>query len=230
MKVMLLAAGLGERMRPLTDRTPKPLLRVAGVPLLEHHIRRLAAAGFTELVINVSHLAQQIVDYFGAGSQWGATISWSHEPEPLEAAGGIINALPRLGSAPFMLVNGDVWTDYPFASLVQRSPDSEQGAHLVLVDNPPQHPRGDFVLCADGHLGLIREAGIGLTYAGLGIYTPGFFDGVAPGKSALKPLLDRAIEQPRLTGEHYTGQWVDVGTPPRLAALDAELSAVNRDR
>jgi MurNAc alpha-1-phosphate uridylyltransferase len=227
---MLLAAGVGERMRPLTDHTPKPLLRVAGVPLLEHHIRRLTAAGFTDLVINVSHLAQQIVDYFGDGSAWGATITWSQEAEPLETAGGIINALPQLGSAPFMLVNGDVWTDYPFAGLAPQSPDSKQGAHLVLVDNPPQHPRGDFVLCADGHLGFIREAGIGLTYAGLGIYAPGFFDGVAPGKSALKPLLDRAIEQHRLTGEHYPGQWADVGTPQRLAALDAEQSAVRRDQ
>jgi MurNAc alpha-1-phosphate uridylyltransferase len=227
---MLLAAGLGERMRPLTDHTPKPLLCVAGVPLLEHHIRRLVAAGFTELVVNVSHLGQQIIDYFGDGSRWGAIISWSRETEPLETAGGIINALPLLGSEPFMIVNGDVWTDYPFAGLGERSPDSRCGAHLVLVDNPPQHPGGDFVVAAEGHLGLIPAAGIGLTYAGLGVYTRAFFEGIASGKSPLKPLLDRAIEQHCLTGEHYTGRWADVGTPERLAALDAELSSVNRDQ
>jgi MurNAc alpha-1-phosphate uridylyltransferase len=220
MKVMLLAAGLGERMRPLTDHTPKPLLRVAGVPLLEHHIRALVAAGFNDLVINVSHLAQQIIDYCGDGRRWEATIAWSVESEPLETAGGIINAMPLLGMAPFMLVNGDVWTDYPFAELGKKRPRSPRGAHLVLVDNPPQHGRGDFVLGADGLLEQTRSSQSGLTYAGLGIYTAGFFAGIAPGRLPLRPLLDEAIEQRQLEGEYYDGEWVDVGTPARLAALN----------
>ena len=223
MKVMILAAGLGERMRPLTDHTPKPLLRVGGVPLLEHHIRRLVAAGLSELVINVSHLAEQIVEYFGDGSRWGATIIWSHESEPLETAGGIINALPLLGSETFMLVNGDVWTDFPFFQLSERTLDDRRGAYLVLVDNPAQHPVGDFVLATDGHLSLIPHEGTGLTYSGLGLYSPGFFAGIPAGKSALKPLLDRAIDRLCLSGEYYGGSWVDVGTPARLAALNLEV-------
>ena len=223
MKVMILAAGLGERMRPLTDHTPKPLLRVGEVPLLEHHIRRLVAAGLSELVINVSHLAEQIVEYFGDGSRWGATIVWSHESEPLETAGGIINALPLLGSETFMLVNGDVWTDFPFSRLSERTLDDPRGAHLVLVDNPAQHPVGDFVLATDGHLSLIPHEGTGLTYSGLGLYFPGFFAGIPAGKSALKPLLDRAIDRLCLSGEYYGGNWVDVGTPARLEALNLEV-------
>jgi MurNAc alpha-1-phosphate uridylyltransferase len=226
MKVMILAAGLGERMRPLTDHTPKPLLPVAGVPLLEHHIRRLVAAGMCDLVINVSHLADLIIEYFGDGSLWGATITWSRELQPLETAGGIINALPLLGDQPFVLVNGDVWTDFPFRHLNEKSPGSELGAHLVLVDNPPQHPGGDFVLADDGFLGQLPAGSAdGLTYAGLGVYTVGFFAGIPPGKSPLKPLLDRAIEKNCLRGEHYRGEWVDVGTPERLQALDARVSS-----
>jgi MurNAc alpha-1-phosphate uridylyltransferase len=222
-KVMILAAGLGERMRPLTNHTPKPLLRVGGIPLLEHHIRRLVAADLSELVINVSHLAEQIVEYFGDGSRWGATIAWSHESEPLETAGGIINVLPLLGSEPFMLVNGDVWTDFPFAQLGGHTLDDQRGAHLVLLDNPTQHPVGDFVLAADGHLSLIPHEGTGLTYSGLGLYCPGFFAGIPAGVSALKPLLYRAIERNCLSGEHYSGTWVDVGTPERLEALNLEV-------
>ena len=220
MKVMLLAAGLGERMRPLTDHTPKPLLRVAGLPLLEHHIRALVAVGFNDLVINVSHLAQQIIDYCGDGGRWEATIAWSVESEPLETAGGIVNAMALLGGAPFMLVNGDVWTDYPFAELGKRRPHGHRGAHLVLVDNPPQHGRGDFVLGAGGLLRQTRSSETGLTYAGLGVYTAAFFAGIARGKLPLRPLLDEAIVQQQLEGEHYHGEWVDVGTPARLAALN----------
>ena len=223
MKVMILAAGLGERMRPLTDHTPKPLLRVGGIPLLAHHIRRLVDAELTELVINISHLAEQIVEYFGDGSRWGATIAWSHEPEPLETGGGIINALAMLETGPFMLVNGDVWTDYPFAKLGEHTLDDQRGAHLVLVDNPPQHPAGDFVLAGDGHLHLVPPDGTGLTYSGLGLFAPGFFAGIPAGKSALKPLLVRAIERLCLSGEHYGGTWVDVGTPERLEALNLEV-------
>jgi N-acetyl-alpha-D-muramate 1-phosphate uridylyltransferase len=224
MKAMLLAAGSGERMRPLTQHTPKPLLCVAGKPLLAHHIRRLAEAGFTELVINVSHLAQQVVDYCGDGSRWGVSITWSHEPEPLETAGGTANALPLLGDAPFLVVNADIWTDYPFGRLVDYCPENETGALLVMVDSPEQHPQGDFALGLDGYLSKVDAAGSGLTYAGIAVFTPGFFAGVAVEKLPLRPLLDQAIEDRRLQGEHYQGEWVDVGTPDRLNALDAVQS------
>jgi len=225
MKAFLLAAGVGERMRPLTDRTPKPLLMVGGAPLLEYHIRHLVAAGISDLVINVSHLAQQIIDYFGDGSPWGATIAWSLEGSPLETAGGIIKALPLLGDEPFLVVNGDIWTDYPFAALGEITIDDPRGAFLVMVDNPEQHPRGDFALGADGLLRVAAGGGTGLTYSGLGLFSAGFFEGVPAGKLPLRPLLDQAIENRRLQGGHYRGQWVDVGTPERLAALNTEVSA-----
>ncbi|MEH6591060.1 MAG: nucleotidyltransferase family protein [Halioglobus sp.] len=223
MKAMILAAGLGERMRPLTDHTPKPLLRVGGVPLLEHHIRALAAAGFCELVINISHLAGQITDYFGDGSDWAVKIDWSREEEPLETAGGIINALPLLGEAPFALINGDVWTDYPFSELATLVPTDEKGAHLVLVANPEQHPQGDFSLSKEGMVGSLIEGETGFTYAGLGVYSTGFFAGIDAGKVPLLPLLNRAIKNKTLRGRFYGGQWVDVGTPARLETLDAQL-------
>ncbi len=224
MKAMILAAGKGERMRPLTDHTPKPLLKVGGRPLIEHHIVRLAAAGFHELVINVSHLGQQIVDFCGDGSRWGVQIRLSPEEEPLETAGGIINALALLGDEPFLLVNGDVWTDYPFGRLRAASLAGPAGAHLVLVDNPPQHPGGDFKLEGDKVVEL-APGEVGMTYSGIGIYSAAFFDGVPPGKSPMRPLLSRAIESGLLTGEHYAGDWADVGTPERLAELDARLRA-----
>lgn len=221
---MILAAGLGERMRPLTDYTPKPLLKVAGVPLLEHHIRRLRDAGFTDLVVNVSHLAQQILDYFDDGARWGVTINWSVEDEPLETAGGIVKALNLLGADPFVVVNGDIWTDYPFAQLKDRKLSRSDGAHLVLIDSPPQHPGGDFVLGADGHLSELLPDGVGLTYAGVGIYSPGFFIDLPVCKYPLKPLLLRSIERGGLQGEYYRGDWVDVGTPQRLKSLNKRLS------
>ena len=225
MKAMILAAGKGERMRPLTDHTPKPLLQVGGRPLIEHHIRRLADAGFRELVINVSHLGQQIVDFCGDGSRWGVHIAISPEEEPLETAGGIINALPLLGAETFLLVNGDVWTDYPFEGLTSVTLAGPAGAHLVLVDNPPQHPRGDFRL-EDGRVGELPSGEIGLTYSGIGMYSREFFDGIPPGKSPMRPLLGRAIDCGLLTGERYPGDWADVGTPERLAELadDSDLS------
>ena len=222
MKAMILAAGKGERMRPLTEHTPKPLLQVGGAPLLEHHIRRLAAAGFRELVINVSHLGQQIIDYCGSGERWGVTIDVSPEAEPLETAGGIINARALLGDEPFLLVNGDVWTDYPFATLRDHRLSAQDGAHLVLVDNPSQHPTGDFRLC-EGRVLEKEDAGDTLTYAGIGVYAPGFFAGIAAGKVPLRPLLSRCIERAALTGEHYRGSWSDIGTPERLEALDTHL-------
>ncbi len=224
MKVMILAAGLGERMRPLTDHTPKPLLKVAGVPLLEHHIRRLRDAGFRELVVNVSHLAQQIIDYFGDGDRWGVAIDWSVEDEPLETAGGVVKALNLLGAAPFVVVNSDVWIDYPFAQLRDRRLNHSDGAHLVLIDSPVQHARGDFVLGEDERLRELPPLGAGLTYSGVGIYSPGFFADLPVCKYPLKPLMLRSIERGGLQGEYYRGDWVDVGTPERLASLNKRLA------
>ncbi|WP_425468415.1 N-acetylmuramate alpha-1-phosphate uridylyltransferase MurU [Parahaliea aestuarii] len=223
---MILAAGLGKRMRPLTDHTPKPLLRVGGKPLLQWHIEALAAAGVTELVVNAAHLGEQVADFCGDGSRWGVSIALSMEPEPLETAGGIQRALPLLGSEPFLVVNGDVWTDYPFARLLD-CPVAPGGGHLVLVGNPPQHPRGDFRLEAGAVAGL-GEGEVGLTFSGIAVYSPGFFAALAPGKAALRPLFDAAIAEGRLSGERYEGQWQDIGTPERLAALDADLAGRGR--
>ena len=225
MKAMILAAGLGERMRPLTDHTPKPLLQVGGTPLIEHHIRRLAQAGFTELVINVSHLAQHIIDYCADGHRWVVSIAYSPEKEPLETAGGIVNAFSLLGQEPFLVVNGDIWIDYPYSQLADYRPRPPASAHLVMVGNPPQHPQGDFWLDTDGWVRELEPGTIGLTYAGVGVYTRAFFAGMQPGKMPLRPLLDAAIESGCLSGEHHRGQWEDVGTPERLDALDDLVQA-----
>jgi MurNAc alpha-1-phosphate uridylyltransferase len=222
-KAMILAAGVGERMRPLTNHTPKPLLQVGGEPLIAHHLRRLAQAGFSEVVINVSHLAQQIIDYCDDGTRWGLTINYSPEPSPLETAGGIFNALPLLGDAPFLVINGDVWIDYPFEQLLKLTLPNPECAHLVMVGNPPQHPQGDFALDKQGWVRELEPGATGLTYAGVGVYTPAFFAGMKPGKMALRPLLDAAIRRGCLSAEHYPGHWEDVGTPERLEALDAAL-------
>lgn len=227
MKVMLLAAGVGERMRPLTNHTPKPLLVVGERPLIEHHIRRLAAQGLHELVINVSHLGQQITDYCGDGQRWGVSISYSQESMPLETAGGIIKALKLLGDSPFMVVNGDVWTDYPFERLLQREIEADNNeAHLVFVDNPAQHPLGDYSMDAGGTVSLKKPNVMGYTYAGVGLYSPRFFSGELPGKLALRPLLDRAIQAGSVSGEYYAGEWVDVGTPQRLKILNQKVAKV----
>lgn len=217
---MILAAGVGERMRPLTDRTPKPLLRVADIPLIVHHIRRLAAAGFCEVIINVAHLGEQIMDYCADGSEWGVSIAYSMEKSPLETAGGIYNALPLLGTEPFLVVNGDIWTDYPFEKLAAYSLRVDETAHLVMVENPPQHAAGDFQLNDEGWLRPLELGGQGCTYAGLGIYTTDFFAAALEGKMPLRPLLDAAIRGRQLGGERYLGQWQDVGTPERLEALN----------
>jgi MurNAc alpha-1-phosphate uridylyltransferase len=221
LKAMILAAGVGERMRPLTDSVPKPLLTVAGTPLVEHHLIHLAEAGFTEVVINVSHLGQQIIDYCGDGSRWDVAITYSPEQSPLETAGGIHNALELLGDAAFLLVNGDVWVDAPFAQLRAYRLRGNETAHLLMVDNPPQHPQGDFHLDPDGWVQGLDENRSGLTYAGVAIYSRAFFSSMAAGKLPMRPLLDAAIAAQQLGGEYCDGEWVDVGTPERLDALDA---------
>lgn len=220
MKAMILAAGKGERMRPLTLHTPKPLLPVGGVPLIEHHIRALAAAGFTELVINHAWLGEQIEAHLGDGARFGVSIAFSAEGEPLETGGGIARALPLLGDAPFLLVNGDVWCDYPFAAL-RRPLDGL--AHLVLVDNPQHHPTGDFRL--EGARARPRGEQAGLTYSGIALLDPALFAGCPPGAFRLAPLLVEAMERDAVSGEHYRGQWVDVGTIERLAEVERRLAA-----
>jgi MurNAc alpha-1-phosphate uridylyltransferase len=219
MKAMILAAGRGERMRPLTDHTPKPLLPVAGRPLIVHHLQALRAAGIRELVINTGHLGERLPAALGDGRTWGVRIAWSPEPpDALETGGGIFQALPLLGPEPFLVVNGDVWTDYPFARL----PVAPAGlAHLVLVGNPPHHPQGDFTLTADGR--LVESGGLTLTFSGISVLRPELFAGRAPGRFPLGPLLRRAIAAGLASGEHYAGKWWDIGTPQRLAELDLEL-------
>jgi MurNAc alpha-1-phosphate uridylyltransferase len=218
---MVLAAGRGERMRPLTDREPKPLLRVGGKRLIDYHLDRLAAAGFRDVVVNTAWLGDQIETAVGDGARYGLSIVYSHErPDALETGGGIFNALPLLGADPFLIVNGDVWTDIDFAPL-RRAPIAGALAHLVLVPNPPQHPRGDFRL-EDSR--VLEGEGTRHTYSGVGIYRPDMFAGCAPGKFPLLPLLRRAIDARALTGELHRGRWSDIGTIDRLNALDAELS------
>jgi MurNAc alpha-1-phosphate uridylyltransferase len=217
---MILAAGRGERMRPLTDRTPKPLLPVAGKPLIVWHLERLARAGFRDIVINHAHLGDQIEALLDDGSAWGLSIRYSEEPPgALETAGGIANALHLLGDAPFLVINGDIWCDLDLAALPALA--AHDLAHLVLVPNPPHHPHGDFVLnkgrvCAEG---LSRH-----TFAGIGLYRPALFAGIERGKPAkLAPLLRGAMVNSRVSGQLHSGRWEDVGTPERLAALDAEV-------
>ena len=219
---MILAAGRGERMRPLTDRVPKPLLRVGGQTLIERHIERLARAGIRRLVVNLSHLGEQIEAFVGDGARWGVSVAYTREPKgALETGGGILNALPLLGEGCFLVVNGDVWEDVDFAAL--RCP-AESLAHLVLVDNPDHHPDGDFEL-ANGVVAL--SGGTRLTFAGIGLFRAGFFADCRPGRFPLRPLLRKAIAAGRVTGEHHRGGWSDVGTPARLSALDARLGAAH---
>ncbi len=221
MKAMLLAAGRGERMRPLTDSQPKPLLQVGGRALIEWHLLALARAGIREVVINLSWLAAQLRAALGDGRQYGLSIAWSDEgPVPLETGGGIFRALPLLAPDPFLVVNADIWTDIDFAHL-RLEPDAQ--AHLVLVPNPAHHPCGDFAL--EGHRVVDRPGGR-LTYSGVGLYRHDFFAGCSAGRFPLLPLLNRAIAAGRVRAEVHAGQWCDVGTPERLASLSARLSAV----
>jgi N-acetyl-alpha-D-muramate 1-phosphate uridylyltransferase len=222
MKAMILAAGRGERMRPLTDHTPKPLLPVAGKPLIEHTVNQLVAAGFTDIVINHAHLGQQIEDKLGDGKHLGANIVYSPEGgQALETAGGIINALPLLGKDVFLVVNGDIATDFPFAGLKKVSVDL---IHLVMVDNPIHHAQGDFGLNSSGQ--LTNNESQRYTFSGIGLYHPDLFSKTLPGKSKLLPLLLEAIAAKKATGQYYSGFWMDIGTPERLRELDGHLRKI----
>ncbi|MBA1279719.1 MULTISPECIES: N-acetylmuramate alpha-1-phosphate uridylyltransferase MurU [Pseudomonadaceae] len=221
MKAMILAAGKGERLRPLTLHTPKPLVRAGGTPLIEYHIRALAGAGFSELVINHAWLGEQIEAYLGAGERFGISIRYSAEGEPLETGGGIYRALPLLGDQPFAVVNGDIWTDYDFAALAL---PPGRLAHLVLVDNPTHHPAGDFAL-VEGNIMEGDASSANLTYSGIAVLHPRLFAGCTAGSFKLAPLLRRAIAAGQVSGERHVGRWVDVGTHERLAEVERILEA-----
>lgn len=220
---MILAAGRGERMRPLTDTVPKPLLQVGGKMLIEYHLEKLKAANINEVVINHAWLGSKIEQALGDGSRYGLTIHYSPETEALETAGGILNALPLLKGEQdeaFIVVNGDIFCGYDFTHL----PSSIPGlAHLVLVNNPSQHLQGDFVLTSSG--AIEAEGEHKLTFSGIGVYHPDLFDGFTHGKLALAPVLRNAMQLHQVSGEHYTGIWHDIGTPDRLNELDLHLKS-----
>ena len=232
-RALIFAAGKGERMRPLTERTPKPLLEVGGKRLIEWHLERLAAAGVREVVVNIAWLAGQFPRVLGDGARWGLALRYSREgDEPLETGGGLLHALPNLGDGPFFVVNGDVWCDVDFSTLPH---DPQSDAHLVLVDNPPQHPQGDFHLDAGGR---VHRRGYPIhTYSGIGVYRAGILAGWRatigelpgaeedPPRFPLAPLLFAAADAGRVSGQIHPGNWTDVGTPARLNALDARLRA-----
>ena len=224
MKAMILAAGRGERLRPLSDRVPKPLVEAGGKPLVAWHLERLAAAGCREVVINVSHLGHRIMERLGDGARWGVRIAFSQEPQPLETAGGMAHARRLLGAEPFLVVNGDVYCEVDLARLL-RFPLGERLAHLVLVPNPAHHPAGDFTLDA-GRVGNAPSPRY--TYAGVAVIAPALFAGVEAGsKAQLAPLLRAAAERLQVSGELFEGTWLDVGTRERLAALEAYLATKN---
>ena len=218
-RAMILAAGRGERMRPLTDAVPKSMLKVGGKPLIQYHIEALARAGFKEVVVNLAHLGEQITQHLGNGARFGMNIFYSPESgRPLETGGGIFNALHFLGDEPFLVVNADVWTDLDYSTLTI---EQDKLAHLVLVANPPQHTQGDFGL----HAGLVTDGdGERFTFSGIGIYQAKLFTGCEPGPFPLAPLLYKGAESGLVGGQFYDGRWVDVGTPQRLKALDAALN------
>ena len=215
---MILAAGRGERLRPLTDETPKPLIKVAGKSLIEYHIENLADAGCTDIVINTAWLADKIHQQLGSGERYGVSISYSDEGEALETAGGIIHALPLLGNQPFLVVNGDIWCDLAFSSLPGLSADTQ--AHLVLVNNPEHNPQGDFSL----QHGLIKNTDHEkYTYSGLGIFKAAFFAEQAPGRSPLAPIIRDKCQKDLVSGQLHGGIWTDVGTIERLDAIERML-------
>jgi MurNAc alpha-1-phosphate uridylyltransferase len=221
-KAMLLAAGRGERMRPLTDHCPKPLLKLNGKPLICYHLEKLAGCGVERVVINHAHLGEQIEATLGDGKRFGLSIRYSPEESGgLETGGGIFRALPLLGPDPFWVINGDIFTDYAFSRLPRQLKKS-QDAHLVLVNNPTHNPDGDFQL--DDQL-VVPDGKSKLTFSGIGVYHPRLFEGRRDGRFPLAPLLRRAMADQRVTGEHHQGAWTDVGTPQRLAQLDHQLAA-----
>lgn len=219
MKAMILAAGRGERMRSLTDRLPKPLLPAAGRTLIEYHLTALVKAGICEIVINHAYRGQQIEDYLGDGSHYGAHILYSPEGDtPLETGGGILRALPLLGTAPFIVINADIWTDFPYGHLKDIA--SDKRAHLILVANPNHHPQGDFALCK----GRIHSAGTPrYTFSGIARYQPALFADRGAGAFPLAPLLHHEAAEQGVSGELYRGQWMDIGTPERLTVLRRRL-------
>jgi MurNAc alpha-1-phosphate uridylyltransferase len=226
MRALILAAGRGERMRPLTDATPKALLAVGGKPLIAWQIERLAAAGIRDIVINHSHLGAQLEAAVGDGSRWDVRIAWSREAAALETAGGVVKALPLLGPEPFAVVSGDIYTEFDYARLVPvagaiASDPARRAAHFVLVDNPPFHPRGDMGL-ADAR---VTRGGHLLTYANISVFDPSLFAQIASGtRLALFPWAYRFVDEGRVTGEHYAGEWENLGTPEQLAELDRRLA------
>ena len=220
---MLLAAGRGERMGSLTEHCPKPMLEVAGRPLIAHHLAKLHTMGFREVVINTSYLGDQIQAFCGDGSAFGLDIAYSPEPERLETAGGIINALPLLGSDPFWVINADVWCDYQPFPWVRLPPGAL--ASLIIVDNPPHHPSGDFAFTPSGRLAdKTGDADFAFTYSGIGVYSPVLFEAWESGVLPLRPVLEQGIRQGLVFGERFRGYWCDVGTPERLASLDKMLA------
>jgi MurNAc alpha-1-phosphate uridylyltransferase len=223
---MILAAGLGKRMRPLTEHTPKPLLLCAGKPLIVYHIEALVAAGVTELVINHAYLGEQICAALGDGSRYGAQIQYSAEQQPLDTGAGIVKALPLLGEQPFILTNADVWTDFDYRQLVGKAVER---AHLVLVDNPEHNPGGDFSLQSSGRVvaDTNQPDGVALTFAGISVLSPALFANCPTGRFPLKQPLLAAMQQQQVSGQHHQGGWVDVGTPQRLQQLEQRLLASN---
>ena len=221
MKAMILAAGRGERMRPLTDVTPKPLLQAGPHRLVEYHLLNLAQAGFTDVIINVAWLGQQIIEELGNGEKYNINISYSNEgDQALETGGGIFHALPLLGEEPFLVINGDVWTDYPFENL--RSFQLKDKAHLILINNPEHNPEGDFAIKNSRLLNDERDR---YTFSGIGIYSKDFFTTSSDGKYPLAPMIRKCIDSNEISGEVYEGRWVDIGTPQRLQSLTDLLNA-----
>ncbi len=219
MKAMILAAGRGERLRPLTDTTPKPLIKVAGKSLIEYHLDNLAKAGINEIIINTAWLAEKIHKELGDGSKYNVSIQYSDEGEALETAGGIIKALPLLGDEPFLVVNGDIWCDYNFSELPNL--DEDKQAHLILIENPPHNQKGDFGLSENSIKNTSKKM---YTFSGIGIYSTYFFSGQKQGAAPLAPIIRNKCEKNLVSGEIYIGRWTDVGTTERLQNLEKQLA------
>jgi N-acetyl-alpha-D-muramate 1-phosphate uridylyltransferase len=231
MKAMILAAGLGERMRPLTDHLPKPMLSVGGKPLLQYHLEALAQSGIRDVIINLAHLGEKITEFVGDGSRFGLTVKYSREPEPLETAGALLHALPLLGNAPFILINGDVWSQFPLENLCRYSLDANELAHLILVPNPEFHPQGDFAPDVQGWLAneetVAHDKLAKYTFSGISLINPKLISQYPQQrqKFPLVEVLRHGIIQQQISAAIYRGRWSDVGTPERLYSLDAELTS-----